>query len=145
LRKIEREPAEAPQTSAAIRALERARRNRGKALLENSRAGLKLLDEKKQAAMAEQKKQIERIAEINNETSAPQSIFQPSVVDETPAVSENNGKPFAKADQLQTETARKMEKKKTAMQAARIHSPIANLFPKFCTIFTTRNKVKSEK
>jgi len=37
LRKIEREPAEAPLTSAAIRALERARRNRGKVLLEESR------------------------------------------------------------------------------------------------------------
>jgi hypothetical protein len=37
LRKIEREPAEAPQTSAAVRALERARRNRAGALLEDSR------------------------------------------------------------------------------------------------------------
>lgn len=37
LRKIEREPAEAPLTSAAIRALERARRNRGKMLLDDSR------------------------------------------------------------------------------------------------------------
>ncbi|MBA2379690.1 MAG: hypothetical protein H0V76_08965 [Blastocatellia bacterium] len=37
LRKIEREPADAPLTSAAIRALERARRLRGKALLEESR------------------------------------------------------------------------------------------------------------
>lgn len=38
LRKIEREPAEAPLTSASIRALERARRLRGKAILEESRA-----------------------------------------------------------------------------------------------------------
>ncbi len=37
LRKIEREPAEAPQTSAAVRALERARRNRAGVLLEDSR------------------------------------------------------------------------------------------------------------
>lgn len=37
LRKIEREPAEAPLTSAAVRSLERARRLRGKALLEESR------------------------------------------------------------------------------------------------------------
>ena len=37
LRKIEREPAEAPQTSAAVRALERARRNRAAVLLEESR------------------------------------------------------------------------------------------------------------
>ena len=37
LRKIEREPGEAPLTSASIRALERARRLRGKAILEESR------------------------------------------------------------------------------------------------------------
>lgn len=41
LRKIEREPTEAPQTSAAVRSLERARRNRGKKLLEESRVKLK--------------------------------------------------------------------------------------------------------
>lgn len=38
LRKIEREPAEAPMTSAAVRSLERARRLRGKSLLEESRS-----------------------------------------------------------------------------------------------------------
>jgi hypothetical protein len=37
LRKIEREPAEAPMTSAAVRSLERARRLRGKSLLEQSK------------------------------------------------------------------------------------------------------------
>jgi hypothetical protein len=37
LRKIEREPTEAPLTSAAVRALERARKLRAKALLEESR------------------------------------------------------------------------------------------------------------
>ncbi|MEK7723910.1 MAG: hypothetical protein AAB336_06145 [Acidobacteriota bacterium] len=46
LRKIEREPSEAPQTSAAIRALERTRRNRGKLILEESRKALELLDQK---------------------------------------------------------------------------------------------------
>jgi hypothetical protein len=39
LRKIEREPADAPLTSAAVRALERARRLRGGTLLEASRVG----------------------------------------------------------------------------------------------------------
>ena len=38
LRKIERYPAEAPMTSSAVRALERARKKRGLALLEESRA-----------------------------------------------------------------------------------------------------------
>ena len=59
LRKIEREPAEAPQTSAAVRALERARRNRGKALLETSRALLKEQEEKKRRVALEHKKQKE--------------------------------------------------------------------------------------
>jgi hypothetical protein len=42
LRKVEREPTEAPLTSRAVRALERARRNRARTLLENSREILKL-------------------------------------------------------------------------------------------------------
>lgn len=86
LRKIEREPSEAPQTSAAIRALERARRNRGKAILETSRTELQLLNGKKQAAMLEQKKQIDKLAEINAEPSAPRSI-----VDEPSKAKEQNG------------------------------------------------------
>jgi hypothetical protein len=56
LRKIEREPADAPQTSAAVRALERARRNRGKTLLEESRAAVKELNKKKRESAAEQKR-----------------------------------------------------------------------------------------
>jgi len=40
LRRIEREPGEAPQTTAAIRGLERARRARAAAMLEESRARL---------------------------------------------------------------------------------------------------------
>lgn len=38
LRRIEREPAESPLTSAAVRSLERMRTNRGAAMLENSRS-----------------------------------------------------------------------------------------------------------
>src|SRR6476661_4285898 len=58
LRKIEREPAEAPQTSAAVRALERARRNRGKAILEESRAQVKEENRKKREALPEPKKNV---------------------------------------------------------------------------------------
>ena len=43
LRKLEREPAEAPQTMAAIRSLERTRRNFGPALLNESRERLNLI------------------------------------------------------------------------------------------------------
>jgi hypothetical protein len=56
LRKIEREPAEAPQTSAAVRALERARRNRGKTLLEESRNRLNETEQTKREQIAEQKR-----------------------------------------------------------------------------------------
>ncbi len=37
LRKIERDPADAPQTSAAIRSLERLRKNKGKSILDDAR------------------------------------------------------------------------------------------------------------
>ena len=95
LRKIEREPAEAPQTSAAIRALERARRNRGKAILENSREGLTLLEGKKDKAMLEQKNQIEKLAEVNGNKTAPKSI-----VDDSPEKFESNNsrKPETKSE-----------------------------------------------
>ncbi len=43
LRKLEREPAEAPQTMAAIRSLERTRRNYGAALLNESRERLNVI------------------------------------------------------------------------------------------------------
>jgi len=46
LRRVEREPSEAPQTMAAIRGLERARRARGAAMLEESRARLRAAREK---------------------------------------------------------------------------------------------------
>ncbi len=49
LRKIERDPAEAPQTSAAIRALERTRRNRGQVILDESKKAIEVLEQKKLA------------------------------------------------------------------------------------------------
>ena len=64
LRKIEREPAESPLTSAAVRALERARRNRGKTLLESSRDELRKEEFKRQVTELEQKQHRE-LAEQN--------------------------------------------------------------------------------
>lgn len=49
LRKIERDPTEAPQTSAAIRALERTRRNRGQVILDESKKAIEVLEQKKLA------------------------------------------------------------------------------------------------
>lgn len=54
LRKIEREPTEAPQTSAAIRSLERARKNRGAKLLEESRQKLQEINTEKAKAQQKQ-------------------------------------------------------------------------------------------
>ncbi|HEY0458898.1 MAG TPA: hypothetical protein VGC97_07060 [Pyrinomonadaceae bacterium] len=55
LRKIEREPAEAPLMSSAVRALERARRNRAKSILEHSRDALREIEFKKVEAELERK------------------------------------------------------------------------------------------
>lgn len=59
LRKIERDPAEAPQMSAAVRSLERARKNRANMLLEESRALLDSESTKRLAAKYERYKNSE--------------------------------------------------------------------------------------
>ena len=59
LRKIEREPAEAPMTSSAVRSLERARRIRGKSMLEESR---KRMEESEETA---------KLKQLAEETSEP--------------------------------------------------------------------------
>jgi hypothetical protein len=92
LRKIEREPAEAPQTSAAIRALERARRNRGKSFLEISRVKLIESNEKKKL-MSEQKKQLEKHTEVNGVSNSPQNVTK-SNGDK----SRQNGRPLFEAE-----------------------------------------------
>jgi len=75
LRKIEREPAEAPQTSAAIRSLERARRNRGKALLENSRTQLTEQNRKKRDFALGNKTHQAELAKAQPENVLPKSLF----------------------------------------------------------------------
>lgn len=96
LRKIEREPTEAPQTSAAIRALERTRRNRGKAILDESRKALEILEQKQLTSSEQKQEGTEKIlkslfsqdsikatdpielneeANINNDSSKPTSLF----------------------------------------------------------------------
>lgn len=72
LRKIERDPAEAPQTSAAVRALERARRNRGKMILEESRKNVEEEKQKKREISAEQKK--EQLTETTEFKKIPASV-----------------------------------------------------------------------
>ncbi len=106
LRKIEREPAEAPQTSAAIRALERARRNRGKALLENSRVELKELNRKRREVTIEQKKRKE-LAEKNGD-----SVTMHSVVPEATEHISQNGKSFLDAAQSANTNGENEQKEK---------------------------------
>ena len=118
LRKIEREPAEAPQTSAAVRALERARRNRAKTLLEESRLAMQEMKrEKIEAFPAEQpeKTALKQAKPINSVHPLPapeekkenaqektpetkksavekkETVFVRRSVTEEPAPSENGG------------------------------------------------------
>jgi hypothetical protein len=62
LRKIERAPAEAPVTAAAVRSLERARKNKAKTLLENSRSQLAIDVEQLPAA----EKKAESVVDMSN-------------------------------------------------------------------------------
>jgi hypothetical protein len=83
LRKIERFPAEAPVTSAAVRALERARKNRGKVLLEQSRAKL----EAQRAATPSSARELASMLDEQEHPSQTESAEQASpsnVADFTP-------------------------------------------------------------
>jgi hypothetical protein len=73
LRKIEREPAEAPLMSSAIRALERARRSRAKILLDSSRASLD--EEAIRRAEAEVEAAPDR--QLSGSELAPKSFIDP--------------------------------------------------------------------
>lgn len=120
LRKIEREPAEAPQTSAAVRALERARRNRGKAILEESRNTIKEQNRKKREITAEQKKQ--KLSE-NNE--AAEKLLTTVVASETTVHENGHDQSFTEKPETsfngeapKTNGAKKKEKNK---QDAALH------------------------
>ena len=67
LRRIERAPAEAPLTSAAVRSLERARKNRGQKMLEFSREQL--------AKGNVRELHAEAVAQSNEDRPQPQSII----------------------------------------------------------------------
>ena len=125
LRKIEREPAEAPQTSAAIRALERARRNRGKALLETSRVELKELNRKRREATLEQKKRKELAEKNGDSITAAQSVV-PEPTEHPP----QNGKSFFDAGQSPNsngENEQKERKNKSKDDLFANHKPISEV------------------
>jgi tetratricopeptide (TPR) repeat protein len=64
LRRIEREPADAPQTSAAVRALERARKNRASVLLEDSRKKAEALKDARAIELAERAQETPPILDL---------------------------------------------------------------------------------
>ena len=124
LRKIEREPAEAPQTSAAIRALERARRNRGKALLDNSRVELNELTRKKREVTIEQKKRRE-ISERNGN-----SVVLHNSSDESAEDAGQSVKSFLDTNNLPVENSENNKKEKKAKSKDELfanHQPISEV------------------
>lgn len=136
LRKLEREPQEAPQTMAAIRALERARRNRTNALLEEARKKLKELAAAapaKQLPTPEQtppqqkvaeplKPVLERLTEIVDEQPAPPETIAP------PAM-RGYGKLSVPQNPNNLTAAEKEEKKRRASKPKRDkeHRPISEV------------------
>jgi hypothetical protein len=108
LRKIEREPAESPLTSAAVRSLERARRNRGKSLLEKSRDVIREAEFKKVEAELE-RKHLKELAD-SNEPKPFISIVSETVQKEVEAQTKKQN---AEAQQNSANgTAPKKEKRK---------------------------------
>lgn len=87
LRKIENNPAEAPLSLAAVRALERTRRTRGKAILENSRQALEELAKENPVVPNQLSAAEERIknAVFVNLSEPKQSVLQntPKTPEET--------------------------------------------------------------
>lgn len=82
LRRVEREPTEAPQTMAAIRSLERARRARAAAMLDESRARLEASARQQQGSIAQgpsaQQKAEERGLHTLAGARAPQAPTLPT-------------------------------------------------------------------
>jgi hypothetical protein len=93
LRKIEREPADAPLTSAAVRALERARHTRGKALLEHSRTEFATAEPKilLEEAKAKQNSQEQAEAVVSVEESKNGHPAEPQPVTIAQTFNSNSG------------------------------------------------------
>lgn len=79
LRRIEREPAEAPQTMAAIRSLERSRRARAAAMLEESRASVASSPEKGELAAASLTNKADENSTLHSLAGKRQPPAAPSV------------------------------------------------------------------
>lgn len=126
LRKIEREPAEAPQTSAAVRALERTRRNRGKVILEESRSAVKEQEIQKS----------QQIAETATAAPTEKTEFRQSITAQTENHSSNGKNDFVRnaVEPLQPRTSRRnstetatTRKKKEEDESFKPRRPISEL------------------
>ncbi len=122
LRKIEREPAEAPLTSAAIRALERTRRNRGKALLDESRNIVTEQNLKKNELLTEN--QNPELSANKSEPRMFQSVTSEVRDDQTEKVSAETGN----IELLEYE-ARKKQEKKRQKEHKEAENPFSNHKP----------------
>ena len=103
LRKIEREPAEAPMTSSAVRSLERARRIRGKTMLEESRKRFEEVEQAARLKLAEENVPAENaIAAIYNNGESRQTNGNVSVVE--PVIKEPSAPPRRRKKEKDSES-----------------------------------------
>lgn len=117
LRKIEREPAEAPQTMAAIRALERSRRNRAATLLMESRKKVEaLIEAQKAAQLVEKSKERNETAVQKTNQTKPVMIYKsPIDTEEHPVPAANN----TQKTEIPAELAQIIEEAKKEDEAAK--------------------------
>lgn len=133
LRKIEREPAEAPQTSAAVRSLERARRNRGKSLLEESRNRLTETEQTKRQQIAEQKRNRNELS--SSDAQMPPAYFKSITEDDVPetiAPKENIEKEFSpdgNPPEYQNSFEPLISEKKKSRKSKKLEEKFANRKP----------------
>jgi hypothetical protein len=112
LRKIERDPAEAPLMSSAVRALERARRNRGTSLLDESRRYVEAAAVEKKALELESKKRVAEIEEANMKATHIPSVTDPDNEAPEPGAGNGNGSSHPKAsEEKDSKDARRRKKK----------------------------------
>jgi hypothetical protein len=113
LRKIEREPTDAPQTSAAVRSLERARKNRAAKLLEESREKLRELKAEKAKAVRKQiAYDLQPAAGDSDEENLLKSVNDPRVRQE-------NGHGSEKQQAVRRKTQQKNERNEDDLFANR--------------------------
>ncbi|MEJ7847671.1 MAG: hypothetical protein WKF92_06250 [Pyrinomonadaceae bacterium] len=122
LRKIEREPADAPLTSAAVRALERARKLRAKTLLEQSRSKAVSPNTHKLKGTAGGE-----IAEIDYSDQTIERPERRSITDEVIQVKHENGNHFNDSSRLTTLPSEKKPVKSKKEDAFSNRKPISEV------------------